>query len=1058
MRKALLLVFTLLMLASFSFGIVFAAAQNEFDENGWFQNQNMSALKTNEEGASEFTLGGSVPTYNRTEIDLTKINYLYFRTTSGDWTAFHLIDDTSIVSGNGATWYPSNNTEGKGHVKVSALLNDGAMQLGNGYATPEQGIIGTDKGSPSDVDRYMKFAFYIGTGEGDDVSYLEIDGVKIVGQAGTSLSVKRSDFANGKCYVALQTFSPNKTIAAMGINEDPARLPEVAFQPTGLGANNSAGFMLNETIADIPAEGYQITAEKAINNVTVNGKTLADVQAGLFVMTVPFGDSTIQSIGLLPSEGTSFSWKAGDEIVFKNGFVVYGPTGTPLYQISRDYGFSVISVDESGNCNFIPQVGLTWNGNSGNFVNLNLSYEVPCTAAVSDRNITAVTVNGEPLNSVGYFNLATPGIVQILKNEGEWNWKDGDTIKLPKDFTFKDSNGTVYCLDAAYKAVYAKGSFSFGKDFGINDYVPVSVDSMKLGHYDANGNMYGMQVYFSENVRGELEANSDVAGQEWFHSFVKINGKTLAEIKAMNIGTQDAPEYPSVRANFEGENFITLWIDGRAGVIEPGNNRVGDGNIVTILAGIRFPSGYETTEEVSFEFYNDGWKPVVVLEPIEFDVQNDAVLEGGSQGTDTKKAFINIPIKLSGFTDIPAIEIHGSQEVLEHIMFNGQLFSQMAAGTRVIQYNSANVLQIEIPQAAWNEGDKLVFLKGMPFFVDAPTKVGASAELARYYILECVIDSDGTPRFMLSDEVFKDIAIDGLFLDLTEYAERDQFDFSGMPTGLLNSARMTIGKKGEKTYTGEGQNLQAMPFGIDPFVLYINRQNFENWGINFISVAENELDAYNEEHGTHYMPHGYAEYAEGNAPATGLTLSENLAGEQVYKVFNNRISTNWEEFRYLAKCFTRSYRADSPTPNGFVTGWWFPFGWSVGGDCIGWDGEKYNFTLMDETPNYLATKEVTVNGKTYSAGDLITYEDKVNADGIAEIDGLFELPSQREAVTEFLRYSLNRDYAVDGSGTEGYQIMPSNFALRLGNFTNNTVSMVCEQYSEQYYDMTSSNK
>ena len=197
MRKALLLVFTLLMLASFSFGIVFAAAQNEFDENGWFQNQNMSALKTNEEGASEFTLGGSVPTYNRTEIDLTKINYLYFRTTSGDWTAFHLIDDTSIVSGNGATWYPSNNTEGKGHVKVSALLNDGAMQLGNGYATPEQGIIGTDKGSPSDVDRYMKFAFYIGTGEGDDVSYLEIDGVKIVGQAGTSLSVKRSDFANG---------------------------------------------------------------------------------------------------------------------------------------------------------------------------------------------------------------------------------------------------------------------------------------------------------------------------------------------------------------------------------------------------------------------------------------------------------------------------------------------------------------------------------------------------------------------------------------------------------------------------------------------------------------------------------------------------------------------------------------------------------------------------------------------------------------------------------------------------------------------------------------------
>lgn len=308
---------------------------------------------------------------------------------------------------------------------------------------------------------------------------------------------------------------------------------------------------------------------------------------------------------------------------------------------------------------------------------------------------------------------------------------------------------------------------------------------------------------------------------------------------------------------------------------------------------------------------------------------------------------------------------------------------------------------------------------------------------------------------MLSDDVFKDIAIDGLFVDLTEYAEKDNFDFGGMPKGLLNSARMTIGGKGEKTYTGEGQNLQAMPFGIDPFVLYINKKNFQDWGINFISVEEEKLDAYNTANGTKYMPHGYAEYAE--APATGLTLSKNLAGEDVYKVFNNRISTNWEEFRYLAKCFTREYRSDSPTPNGFVTGWWFPFGWSVGSDCIGWDGEKYNFTLMDDTPNYLATKEVTVNQKTYAAGELVSYEDKVNDTNVANIDGLYEFPSQRDAVTEFLRYSMSQTYAVDGAGTEGYQIMPSNFELRLGNFTNNTVSMVCEQYSVQYYDMTSSN-
>ena len=309
---------------------------------------------------------------------------------------------------------------------------------------------------------------------------------------------------------------------------------------------------------------------------------------------------------------------------------------------------------------------------------------------------------------------------------------------------------------------------------------------------------------------------------------------------------------------------------------------------------------------------------------------------------------------------------------------------------------------------------------------------------------------------MLDDSVFKDIAIGGLFVNLTKYAQDSNYDFSGMPKGLLNSARMTIGAKGEKTYTGEGQNLQAMPFGVDPTVLYINKKHFQDWGIHFISVAESELDAYNTENGTHYMPHGYAEYAQDSAPAAGLTLSKNLAGEDVYKVFNNRISMNWEEFRYLGKCFTKSYNPSSPTPNGFSTEWWFPFAWSVGSDCIGWDGEKYNFTLMDDTPNYLATKEVTVNQKTYAAGELITYEDKVKDTNVANIDGLYALPSQRAAVTEFLRYSTNTDYAVDGAGTEGYKISPNDLS-RLPNFTNNTVAMTCEGYAESYYDMTSSN-
>ena len=62
-------------------------------------------------------------------------------------------------------------------------------------------------------------------------------------------------------------------------------------------------------------------------------------------------------------------------------------------------------------------------------------------------------------------------------------------------------------------------------------------------------------------------------------------------------------------------------------------------------------------------------------------------------------------------------------------------------------------------------------------------------------------------------------------------------------------------------------------------------------GINVISIAESDLA------GTGYQPHGYAEYK--TAPNANLKSSVNNAGQTVYKVFNNKIPMNWEEFRYL---------------------------------------------------------------------------------------------------------------------------------------------------------------
>lgn len=111
-----------------------------------------------------------------------------------------------------------------------------------------------------------------------------------------------------------------------------------------------------------------------------------------------------------------------------------------------------------------------------------------------------------------------------------------------------------------------------------------------------------------------------------------------------------------------------------------------------------------------------------------------------------------------------------------------------------------------------------------------------------------------------------------------------------------------------KYHAGIGTDLRGIPFGNNPQVLLYNEQIFsEDLGMNIISVAEEDLDAYNTANGTQFMPHGYAEYSADNAEikawadAAGLKTAENRAGDTVYKVFNNCIAMNWEEIRNVAR-------------------------------------------------------------------------------------------------------------------------------------------------------------
>ena len=291
---------------------------------------------------------------------------------------------------------------------------------------------------------------------------------------------------------------------------------------------------------------------------------------------------------------------------------------------------------------------------------------------------------------------------------------------------------------------------------------------------------------------------------------------------------------------------------------------------------------------------------------------------------------------------------------------------------------------------------------------------------------------------MVSDQVYRSYAISsdrssadgmGYFLKLDDYVSKDKdFSLSSFSESAVNTFRLTYSET-QKNVAGAGQDILGIPFAADMQVTYFNKTAFKNAGINVISCEEEALASKYP----NLKPHGYAEYAE--SPFDGAQSSVNLAGETVYKVFNNRIAMNWEEQRYLFKCFTKDYNAQSPTKYGYVSEYWFNYGWSVGGDVVQYNGEKYDFTLTDTNKNYLATKAVTVNGKSYAAGEVIEYEDKKAA---ASVEGLYELPSMYDALCEFLKLSVRTDRSVD-TGMNGYGISePDVSNVVNGLFTSNT--------------------
>lgn len=310
---------------------------------------------------------------------------------------------------------------------------------------------------------------------------------------------------------------------------------------------------------------------------------------------------------------------------------------------------------------------------------------------------------------------------------------------------------------------------------------------------------------------------------------------------------------------------------------------------------------------------------------------------------------------------------------------------------------------------------------------------GLDVSLRSNYLYDVVEVGDDQFKALVLQSADYFVPLDAYMTDEVKAA----MQYDQIPANLINRFSMNTTAEADGKYlAGEGTQLLALPNGSNPHLLFYNKSILENCGINIVSVAEAELDAYNQANSAKLAPHGYAEYLE--APFADAKSSENENGEFVYKVFNNRIPMNWEETRILCRAFQKQYDYEY----GYMSEWWFNYGWSIGGDCVGYDEAKgqYVMTLGDKQNNYLATQAVTVNGNSYAAGEILRYEDKSwlnqNAAELAKVEGsLYVLPSQYDATLEFNRLGIPTDKQAE-AGIYGYGIAPNTVENRTQRFAS----------------------
>ncbi len=255
----------------------------------------------------------------------------------------------------------------------------------------------------------------------------------------------------------------------------------------------------------------------------------------------------------------------------------------------------------------------------------------------------------------------------------------------------------------------------------------------------------------------------------------------------------------------------------------------------------------------------------------------------------------------------------------------------------------------------------------------------------------------GPDVYFAWDRYFKEWTAAGYTVNLQDYVDAavadGSLDIEEIWTSTVDRYRYNV----DLDLSDEDEDIYGLPVDTSPTALFYNKTAMQQVGVKVISVAEEDLAAWNA--GGVEDKYGQTKESLGitvNVPKKGYfrndanvyqggegktTWIKPAAGTLL--VFNDQIAMNWDEIEDLGFLLTKSYNSATTTRHGYYTEWWFNYGWSIGGDCVeDMSGNgSWAYSHGDYSANYIVNDGKTftgyITGKEYQPGETLEFLDKV---------------------------------------------------------------------------------